>query len=1213
MGGRSTVGVLSRWTIALLLLVGAANLSQAAYDPTRTLIVDPQASSDEDVDGDRRFRSLSAALDPQNASHAQPDDTVVLKAGTYTESVTIDVPGLTVRSQGGRTKTSVVGHLTIQAKHVTLQGMSVEATGQAYGIAVNAPDSALEGLRVFGASAAGIRLLHARSATLKDVQLDNNALGLEASYSKGLSISSSQFQANEGAGARLSSLASASLSQNRFSLNGDAGLVWEQVTQSRLQNNRFSSNASDGLRVTHSAHNEVGANRFEHNGRYGAALERSVQVALRDNRFLGNGGKRAPSGGLLLDSAQDNLVEANAFQGHSDRQASGLHLLADASSNRVLNNQFDSNQVGILLERNGGGVPQTNAISDNRISASHGAGILSQGRNDRFVNNVLEGNNGPGVLLQNSEGERLERNTLFGNGKAGVYAQDSDQIQLVNNAIYDNAYGVWAQRVNDGTLQDNLVRNNRAQGVNITNSDGWKIVANRVLYNREDGLWLEDVSQLTFSGNTVERNLKNGAQLENAVDVDLSHNAFGNNDGGLAVWGGERVVVQFNDFDQNAAFGLWSMETAGLDARYNFWGGAEGPNGPSPARSSDNDVVKGVALEALFPWMPQRVAPLEAPAIKGWFFAQNPESASLRHAPRAKVAFGFSKLEAQNGWLSVMASKAYPKGAPTLGQAYQLFDTFTGGRVSGQVRLVVPYNVDALSPQTPLDDLGLFLWDGTQWSTLPSTLDTKNHALNAWVDVDKLDRATVALAWPQRRKLTSSAWLLSHAQWIVGEPFEARLRDPDKNAHLEQPDRLLGAVELLDSAGTTLLSLDAQEDAAASGEFLVRWPANIADTLSQHDSLRLRYTDPEAPQDVREAAFSVVARAPFVLDPNAPDSEDTDRDFRFKTWEALFQGSPRPQAGETVTLLPGDYSGAWFIDTPGVRIEAQPGATLHGSLTLKADHIALSGLELESPEAVALNVKGNAISLEGVSVRAQYRAITVEGRAFVMENSRLVSQGAALTLNGTQTKITRNAIIGTPALVVGRVHSALEHNWWGSPNGPGEDVQVAQEDVFPWLLTPPVGSFEAADVEGTRWKRGHGFWDDGFEPERLSKLDFRDPQHALQQFFGQREVDLPVAEGWSVRVHTQRAGRAIVERKEGRSRVSFPPYTTTLGVWLEPTRGTTLTLNYGGARPPQAWIARGTSWVKLYLEALGQQRWRARLPRPLSGSSLPLWLALSRP
>lgn len=1197
-----------RWIAALLVLLSAP-WSQAAHE-RQIFIVNAQASADEDLDGDHDFRSLEAAFDPDNIPHVAHDDTVLLKPGTYEESLTIGVPGVTIRAEGGSTQTNLIGSLSIQAKQVTLQGVHIDAAGHPYGLLISAQHVQVEDVRVSGADEAGIRLEDASFAALEFVQADNNAgAGIVAQDSDSMILTRSQFQANGQAGARLQGLRSARVTESRFTLNEGDGLLLEGVSYSQFSQNDFSANVGHGARLYSSAHNELAHSTFAHNGQFGLSLESASQTGVSRSTFENNGGAAAPSGGVLISAnSVENVVQENEVRGHSDLHGAGIHLLGPVSANTLLLNVLTENQVGVRLEQNEAGQPQANTIQGNHIESSFGAGILSNGRNNRYAENTLQHNNGSGFELSHTEGEFIKSNIITDNSTAGVHATQSRQLRLVGNTLGSNAQGMLAYDLSESEFSDNQVHDNFGKGVEVVRGEALKLLGNSFFANQQGGVWLEGVRQTTLSANAFLDNLGAGLHLERTEQAEVHDNRFKNNGGGLAVQGGREVTAQFNQFDHNREFGLRALDAQALDARYDFWGSGQGPTGLAPTSASENDVINGVALEQAFPWLPVPPAALVQRSVKGWFFAQNPQPVLL-HAPQAGVSVQLADVQASGGWLTMFQAVERPDNAPPLGAELARFSLSAGGQLQGTIKLIVPYDPQTLAPEIPVADLRLFAWDGMRWQELPGVLDLDGHSVAAELSVSAPQEATVILAWPQQRALSSAAWVVSRPAWIVGESLNARLNDPDKDLNPQRVDRLVGVIEAVAQDGRRW-TLDALETAPSSGEFLPQWPS----TLPQPgQALTLSYQDPEAQQDTCAVELSLIERQPFVLDPAADDAEDSNYDFRFKTLGAALTREPSLKPGETLHLLAGEYLGDWTLSTPRLIVTAEPGARLHGTLALAADEIIVRGLEVDSGRAPAIRVQGDRIALEDVKVLAAgSTALQVSGQGFSMKNSRVESAELAVEILGEHSTIVSNTIIGTPALVTHRTLAAT-HNWWGRPGGPGEDAQgVRQEDIFPWLLAPPADLLEAAHVKGAAWHHPSVWQILSDVGQAVLALDLANAWNGIQKLFGQEGSVFPLSPGWSLHVHAAGSGRLIVSDGALALPSWMPSQVQVYGVWLEPGQ-TSVQLSFDGPQRPRAWLAQGDQWLELATQRSGKAGWLARLARLAPQDPMPLWLAVTAP
>ncbi len=1205
-----------RWVLGWVLILLGAFLGQAE-DEGNTFFIDPSLSQEENNDGDYHFSSIQAAFAADQHPHVNENDSVVLKPGTYQENVEINIPGVMVRGEGGISQTHIIGSVILSEDQITLRGIHIDASNQPNGLVIQEELARIEDVYIDHASDNGIFIDEASRTHLNRVKLNNHgAAGLLAVEADGLQVENSQFQANGGAGIWLQYSENASIEQSMFSLNGTAGVQLENSNNSVFRDSVFQNNGQYGLVSMDSTQNTFRFNEFNHNGTFGVVFENSARSTFIRNEVHDNGVEGTPAGGLMLvGRSAENKIEDNDIRGHSAIGAAGIYLTGSANANHFVDNMIVINQVGVMLS-NEAGQPETNLFERNHIEGSHGAGVFSQGRNNAYRENTLTHNNGPGFSLDQAEGELVEANNITGNSDAGVYVMHSTQVKLIANSLIDNVNGFVAEDLQQSELQGNQIQDNFGKGLKVLRGGALKVIGNQITGNREDGVWLENIDQATISENILFENQAAGAQLEHSNGIEIYENSFEGNQGGLAVWGGSEVTAQFNNFLNNTSYGLWAMDEENLDARYNFWGSDQGPSGASPTMLSyDNDLVREVSVENLFPWLPEPISSINQPSVKGWFFEQTPAQ-SVVHAPRAGVLIDFESVNFNKGWLTVFMPMQRPDNAPPLGTEFQHFSVSSGGKLDGTVKLTVPYDEAALDETIPVSDLRLFLWDGVVWEELPGEVDMQEHTLSGEVDASRLQKATLMLAWEQQRELSKAAWVLTQPTWIMGEGLKVRLSDPDKNLNEDLQDRLMGAIEIIDPEGQSMLMLDAYETDNASGVFEVQIPDNAFEWLIEDKDYQLLYVDPESPQDRRETQVKLLARSSFVIDPNAESLEDMDYDFEYKTFDGLRQGSPSLNANETIYLKAGQHEGDWIIEQPGVVVAGELGAMLNGSLTLAGDDIVVKGLAIDSHSDLAVTVSGSNVTFENVSIISQGEvALSIEAPNFVMMSSRIEGENVGISTY-YELEFSSNIVTGTPAIIN---HSngvlKVEQNWWGSSDGPGEDVQgLTQEDIFPWLLTPPVSSFEAARVKGTNWQHPTAVELLSDMGRALLELNFSQLWTGILQLFGQGGGSLFVlSPDWSLHVGASNPGGDMIIQSDDQAPEWISKDAQRFGLWLTPLRNTKLELVYNGDYIPSAWWYDNGKWVKLKPTLKGQGAWFVSLPRLTAETPLPLWLAVSHP
>ncbi|MFE9814372.1 nitrous oxide reductase family maturation protein NosD [Streptomyces sp. NPDC005773] len=310
----------------------------------------------------RPGESIQAAVDA-----AQPGDTIVVRPGTYRESVLITTPGLTLRGSGDRT--------------VIKPGASAARTENACAKAGN-------GICVLGTAQNTVDDVSIRSLTVSGFTRS----GIWASWTDRLEVRS---------------VTSAS--------NGVWGIAQQRSTRSDLRHNTARSNGDAGIFVANSVDEEGGATdtggtRVRGNtltdNRIGFTARRVRNLMVNGNTFTANcsgvfvvGDEGTPQAGAMTIRS-NRITGNNKFCAATDRlpaiQGSGI-VLTGTESTEVRSNVIRDNvgatplSGGVVLFKSFVGAKNTdNTISDNTVLGNQPADLADQdtaGTGNRFTGN----------------------------------------------------------------------------------------------------------------------------------------------------------------------------------------------------------------------------------------------------------------------------------------------------------------------------------------------------------------------------------------------------------------------------------------------------------------------------------------------------------------------------------------------------------------------------------------------------------------------------------------------------------------------------------------------------------------------------------------------------------------------------------------------------------------------------------------------------------
>ncbi|MDY3552154.1 right-handed parallel beta-helix repeat-containing protein [Gemmata sp. JC717] len=430
------------------------------------------------------YATIQAAL---NAAAARTGaDTVVVPAGTYTESVVInDTFGVTLRASGNaiiKAPTTVTAPsdlaalggavIDVYSKNVTITGLTVNAAGSDV--------------------SAGIRVIKGGDATIRNNTVTGVKAPADPAFGVGIQVGSRRVGA-AGAG-------NAVLEKNTITDYFAAGVLVDGASASAT----VTGNTIIGRRGLNGGVTQ-----------YGVQMSFGAFGSVEDNRIsgndTGNAGQGSVSAGVFLYQvgAKDVLVDANRVFGNED---------------------------GILVQSSAGG-PSSIVLSGNKVYANTGfAGITVIDSSDVSVldNDVYSNDTSNGIALLESSQITVDGNTVYDNALAdGIYVQGGSGNAISNNVSRNNGYnGIFLDGSSGNTVTNNTTRTNGGNGVKVFGGGSNILTSGTSNSNAFDGILLEETVGNTVSNYTLKNNDGYGLHLLSATGTVTSNNTFGGNDRG---------------------------------------------------------------------------------------------------------------------------------------------------------------------------------------------------------------------------------------------------------------------------------------------------------------------------------------------------------------------------------------------------------------------------------------------------------------------------------------------------------------------------------------------------------------------------------------------------------------------------------------------------------------------------------------------------------
>jgi PGF-pre-PGF domain-containing protein len=741
--------------------------------------------------------------------------------------------------------------------------------------------------------------------------------------------------------------------------------------------------------------------------------------------------------GYTHDNRAQVVVENNTYR-NTGRQGLATHGYVDA---HVQNNEFHSadSDAGYAIEL---GSESTGDIVDNEV----------HGYADPF-NSVSES---AGIYVENA----------FTHDVSEPFRKS---VRVAGNEIYDNQIGIqfgqtWdglsANVVIDATFEDNHVHDNAVAGVHLTdeNADAGSAV------------------HVTARNNTVENNGEFGYHVFTEADDSsvgdgnislamVGGAVTGHQTGILVQEGGDSadssIDVSINRSNLSANdVGVNNTWTDVVDARYNWWGDADGPNTTENPLQTNGSAISGDGPVSYVPW-------LDAPADAG----------GQATAPARNVDAGRYNLTVQRAVDAASDGQTIELGAGEYAGATIDTAVTIRGAGTGATTLRGGHSVVTLqSPNVSLADLSIANGDN-RGIHVPTTVDASGLTLRNVVIRNNSDFGmyvagdtihsdapdngafddvllrNVSVRNHDRKglyieKLSNAIFDNLVVDGVTSDTYgyndgiDINLKDGDYENVTIRNSRVsnVSAGSPSDPSFAAAVAIKARDDGSYVGS-----PATLSDvtveSLVVRDSFNgLRFGEPGAnysvatgPSDVSVTNSRFVNNTRYhfadvpgtvgveaVHDANtfekAVGVERADGTNGPTIWAQIRAAVDQARANDTVHVGPGSYRENVTLGTPNVRLTGN--GTIAGHVELSAEGTRVHGLTIETPTftpdaltAAGVLVKANDTAVEATRIRASGDAAAADG-SFSVHGIQVFGGGATVsnvTIRGNEIDAVANA------------------------------------------------------------------------------------------------------------------------------------------------------------------------------------------------------------
>jgi parallel beta-helix repeat protein len=387
-------------------------------------------------------------------------------------------------SSSGGTTANTAGAVGIMAQagaaNIKITTNTINGSGSADAIQINATNADIEGNTISGAGAGGINLasLTANNATIKNNQISNvSSDGISDSSNGNNQILNNQISnSNIGAtsntaGIRLVLAATSNDTVtgntiNGVGTNGDGVRLSAGSTNNKIDNNPISNvSGGAGINVTNasSSNIEINGNTLSQIAHDGILLAGGGGNQIKQNTITNAGTLASTSGAFaairITGSAANNVIDGNTI--HDTGKGSfcvGISLIgAGSNSNQITNNEV---------------------TEANSCTTSQGIALLGGLNNTVSKNNVHNpGNLKDGIVVSAISGATVSKNTVSGmigrglllTGGSGSNALDVQGNTLTNNITAISLEGGAANVTNCNVISGGATGLAVATGINVAN------------------------------------------------------------------------------------------------------------------------------------------------------------------------------------------------------------------------------------------------------------------------------------------------------------------------------------------------------------------------------------------------------------------------------------------------------------------------------------------------------------------------------------------------------------------------------------------------------------------------------------------------------------------------------------------------------------------------------------------------------------------------
>jgi parallel beta-helix repeat protein len=257
-----------------------------------------------------------------------------------------------------------------------------------------------------------------------------------------------------------------------------------------------------------------------------------------------------PDASCLTISAREGSVSGLRFEPRATSAGGSVACLdIEAGGVLVTDNVIQGSDGPAIVVRQGA----TPRLLGNRISESGGTGILfTAGAGGEAVKNVVEQAGGSGLLLRGGSAVTIVENRIENSAGSGiVVAEGTRGLFEANEILGSGRSGIEVSGGAVPVFQTNIIANSGEAGLFIYGAGGGTYSENQIRENKLAGVIIEDGAAPVIRANVVERNGEHGVIILSG-NAAISDNLVRENSGhGIVATTAARLELDGNNLENN--------------------------------------------------------------------------------------------------------------------------------------------------------------------------------------------------------------------------------------------------------------------------------------------------------------------------------------------------------------------------------------------------------------------------------------------------------------------------------------------------------------------------------------------------------------------------------------------------------------------------------------------------------------------------------------